>query len=130
MRALGAQCGELGLAAFGLDAPLVAKARTFLRDVYDHVVRVHDTLEGLRDEVAGARDAYLSMVSVRMNSVVKGLTLVATLTLPIIFVSGIYGMNFQHMPELAWMEGYPMALGLMFFSALIPFLYFRHKGWL
>lgn len=110
--------------------PIISKkARTFLRDVYDHVVRVHDTVEGLRDEVAGARDAYLSMVSVRMNSVMKGLSLVATIILPLTFVTGIYGMNFHKMPLLDNPVGFWITCGMMVALAAVMYAWFRKRGW-
>jgi len=110
--------------------PIISKkARTFLRDVYDHVVRVHDTVEGLRDEVAGARDAYLSMVSVRMNSVMKGLSLVATIILPLTFVTGVYGMNFHHMPLLDHPVGFWITCGMMAGLAVVMYAWFRKRGW-
>ena len=105
------------------------KARTFLRDVYDHVVRVHDTVEGLRDEVAGARDAYLAIVSNRVNAVMKGLSLVATLILPLTFVTGIYGMNFTHMPLVHDVAGFWVTCATMAVLGLVMFLWFRAKKW-
>jgi magnesium transporter len=110
--------------------PMISKkARTFFRDVYDHVVRVHDTVEGLRDEVAGARDAYLSMISVRMNSVMKGLSLVATIILPLTFVTGIYGMNFAHMPLLEHPAGFWLTCGMMTGLGGLMYAWFRKQGW-
>jgi magnesium transporter len=108
---------------------LSKKARTFLRDVYDHVVRVHDTVEGLRDEVAGARDAYLAIVSNRVNAVMKGLSLVATLILPLTFVTGIYGMNFTHMPLVHEASGFWITCGTMALLGAAMFAWFRAKKW-
>ena len=105
------------------------KARTFYRDVYDHVVRVHDTVEGLRDEVAGARDAYLSIVSNRVNSVMKGLSLVATIILPLTFVTGIYGMNFHRMPLVQDPHGFWITCAVMVALGAAMFAWFRSKGW-
>lgn len=108
---------------------LTKKARTFLRDVYDHVVRVHDTVEGLRDEVAGARDAYLAIVSNRVNSVMKGLSLVATIILPLTFVTGIYGMNFHRMPLIDDPHGFWVTCSLMVALGAAMYAWFRAKGW-
>jgi magnesium transporter len=102
----------------------------FFRDVYDHFVRVNDLLEGFRDLLTGALEAYLSVQNNRMSEVMKTLTLISTVMLPLTFVAGVYGMNFQHMPELAWYYGYPIALLIMATIAGGILLYFRHKGWI
>jgi magnesium transporter len=109
---------------------LSKKARTFLRDVYDHVVRVHDTVEGLRDEVAGARDAYLAIASNRMNSVMKALTIVSTLALPVLLISGIFGMNFTEMPLTHDHRGFWYSCGLIVAMGAGMFAWFRSKRWL
>lgn len=102
----------------------------FYRDVYDHFLRVNDTIEGYRDLVGAALDAYLSVQSNRMNEVMKTLTMISTVMLPLTFIAGVYGMNFEHMPELKWMAGYPFALVLMAVIAAAILMWFRHKGWL
>jgi magnesium transporter len=110
--------------------PVIAKkSREFFRDVYDHVVRVHDTVELLRDEVAGLRDAYLTMVSNRMNEVMKSLALVSTIILPLTFLTGIYGMNFEWMPMLHHEQGFWFAAGLMLVLGIGMYAWFRRKGW-
>jgi magnesium transporter len=110
--------------------PMISKkARTFFRDVYDHVVRVHDTVEGLRDEIAGARDAYLAMMSNRVNGVMKGLSLVATIILPLTLVTGVYGMNFAEMPFLHHPAGFWLTCGAMSALGAGMFWWFRRKGW-
>jgi len=106
------------------------EAAPFYRDVYDHFLRVNDLIESYRDLVTGALDAYLSVQSNRMNEVMKTLTLISTIMLPITFVAGVYGMNFEHMPELRTAWGYPSALTLMAVIALSTLLWFRHKGWI
>jgi magnesium transporter len=108
---------------------LSKKARTFLRDVYDHVVRMHDTVEGLRDEVAGARDAYLAIASNRMNAVMKALTIVSTLALPVLLVSGLYGMNFESMPYVHEPWGFWFAFAAMTAIGAGMFAWFRSKRW-
>jgi len=101
----------------------------YLRDVHDHFVRVGDLADSYRDLVTSALDAYLSVQSNRMNEVMKTLTLISTVMLPITFIAGVYGMNFEHMPELRWQYGYPYALGLMAAVAVGAVLFFRHKKW-
>ena len=107
-----------------------AEAVPFFRDVYDHFLRVNDLVESYRDLVTSSLDAYLSVQSNRMNDIMKTLTLIATVMLPITFVAGVYGMNFKAMPELDWAWGYPYALGLMGLITIGSFWWFRHKGWI
>lgn len=113
-----------------------AEAIPFYRDVYDHFLRINDIVEGYRDLVSSALDAYLSVQSNRMNEVIKTLTLISTVMLPLTFIAGIYGMNFHpdaspyNMPETEWRWGYPVALGLMAVVAVGILLWFRHKGWI
>jgi magnesium transporter len=102
----------------------------FLRDVYDHTIQIIDTIESLRDTVSGMLDIYLSSISNRMNEVMKVLTVIATIFIPLTFVAGIYGMNFDFMPELHWAWGYFGALGVMAAVAVVMVLYFRRKRWL
>ena len=102
----------------------------YLRDVYDHTIQVIDTVESLRDMVSGMLDTYLSSVSNRMNEVMKVLTIIATIFIPITFIAGIYGMNFAFMPELGWRGGYFVVLGVMAGAALAMVIYFRRKRWL
>jgi magnesium transporter len=102
----------------------------FYRDVYDHFLRINDLLDSYRDTVSSALEAYLSVQSNRMNEVMKTLTMISTVMLPLTFIAGVYGMNFKHMPELEWMLGYPFSLVLMGVVATAILLWFRHKGWL
>jgi magnesium transporter len=102
----------------------------FYRDVYDHFLRVNDLVESYRDLVTSALEAYLSVQSNRMNDIMKTLTLMSTVMLPITFIAGVYGMNFEHMPELKWLYGYPAALGLMAVIAGGCLLWFRYRGWI
>jgi magnesium transporter len=104
--------------------------KLYLRDVYDHTVQVIDTVETYRDMVSGLQDLYLSSVSNKMNEVMKVLTIIATIFIPLTFIAGIYGMNFEFMPELKWKIGYFFIWGLMLVIALIMLLYFRRKKWL
>lgn len=104
--------------------------RVFLRDAYDHTVQVIDTIETMRELLSSLMDLYLSNVSNRMNEVMKVLTIIATLFIPLTFIVGIYGMNFERMPELQWRWGYPAVLLLMAVVAGGMLRYFRRKKWL
>jgi magnesium transporter len=113
------------------ESPLIHKAtRIFLRDVYDHTIQVIDTIETFRDLVSGMLDVYLSSVSNKMNEVMKLLTIIATIFIPLTFVAGIYGMNFKYMPELEWHWGYFAALFVMVGIVLLMVFYFKRKRWL
>jgi magnesium transporter len=101
----------------------------YLRDVYDHVVQVMDAIETYRDMLSGMLDIYLSSVSNRLNEVMKVLTIIATIFMPLTFIAGVYGMNFQHMPELKTLWGYPACLGLMAAISVFMVLYFKRKKW-
>jgi magnesium transporter len=113
------------------ESKLIHKAtRVYLRDIYDHTIQVIDTLETSRDILSGMLDIYLSGMSYRMNTVMKVLTIIATIFMPLTFIAGVYGMNFVNMPELEWYWGYPM---VMLFMATIAFgmlAYFKRKKWL
>ncbi|MBN1686879.1 MAG: magnesium/cobalt transporter CorA [Spirochaetales bacterium] len=102
----------------------------YLRDVHDHVMRIVDTTESLRDVVAGLLELYLTTSSSRTNDVMKVLTMIATIFIPLTFVAGVYGMNFVYMPELAAKAGYPIVLAAMALIAGGMVLYFKKKKWL
>ena len=102
----------------------------YLRDVYDHTIQVIDTIETFRDMISGMLDIYLSSVSNRMNEVMKVLTIIATIFIPLTLVAGIYGMNFQYMPELGWRWGYPVVWLVMLAIGVVMLVYFRRKKWL
>lgn len=104
------------------------RALPFYRDIHDHFVRVVDLSEGYRELLSGALDVYLTTVSNRMNAVMKTLTTVSVVMLPLTFIAGLYGMNFDRMPELHWRYGYPFALGLMLTIASLLITWFRKKG--
>jgi len=107
-----------------------AEAVPFYRDVYDHFARVTELADNHRDMAAAVMEAYLSVQSNRMNEVMKRLTLISTVMLPLTFIAGVYGMNFEHMPELGWRWGYAFALGLMATVAGGVLLWFRTKRWM
>ena len=102
----------------------------YLRDVYDHTIQVIDTAETFRDMLSGMLDIYLSSVSNRMNEVMKVLTVIATIFIPLTFLAGVYGMNFKHMPELQWVWAYPALWLVMLAIALVMLLYFHRRKWL
>jgi magnesium transporter len=102
----------------------------YLRDVYDHTIQVMDTVESFRDMVSGMLDTYLSSISNRMNVVMKVLTIIATIFIPLTFIAGIYGMNFRFMPELEWHWGYFVVLLIMAVIGVFMVFYFRRKRWL
>jgi len=102
----------------------------YLRDVYDHTIQVIDTIETFRDMVSGMLDIYLSSVSNHMNEVMKVLTIIATIFIPLTFIAGIYGMNFVNMPELQWPWGYFMVWGVMIIIFIGMLIFFKRKKWL
>ena len=113
------------------ESPIVCDAtRIYLRDVYDHTIQVIDALETCRDMVSGMLDIYLSSISKKMNEVMKTLTIIATIFIPLTFVAGLYGMNFEFMPELHWRLAYPLVLLVMVVIGIIMLFYFRRKRWL
>lgn len=102
----------------------------YLRDVYDHIVQVIDMVETLRDIISGMLDIYLSSISIKLNEVMKVLTIIATIFIPLTFIVGVYGMNFQYMPELTWPWGYPAVWLVMLATAAAMLAFFRRKKWL
>jgi len=113
-----------------MGSSLMAKSTVvYLRDVYDHAVFVIETIETYRDMVAGMLEIYLSSVSNKMNEVMKVLTVIATVFIPLTFITGVYGMNFNYMPEITWKYGYFIILFVMFLIAVFMFAYFHRKKW-
>ncbi len=102
----------------------------YFRDVYDHTIRIIETIETYRDILSGILDIYLSSISNKINAVMKVLTIIATIFMPLTFLAGIYGMNFEYMPELKWRWGYPLILGIMLFIGITMVIYFKKKDWL
>jgi len=112
------------------ESPLVrGKTSVFFRDLYDHTIQVMDTVESLRDMSSGMQDVYLSSVSNRMNDIMRVLTVIATIFIPMTFIVGVYGMNFKYMPELEWHWGYPMVWGVMLCIGISMLIYFKIKNW-
>jgi magnesium transporter len=104
--------------------------RPFYRDVYDHLVRVVDLADSYRDLISGSLEAYLSVVSNRLNEIMKVLTIFSAVMLPLTFIAGVYGMNFDNMPELHSRWGYFAVWGLMIVVALAMLVFFRRRGWI
>lgn len=102
----------------------------YLRDVYEHLIQVSDSIESHRDLLASIMDLYLSGESNKMNKTMQVLTIIATIFIPMTFVAGIYGMNFDHMPELHWTYGYQYVWGIMLIILIIMVIFFRRKKWL
>jgi magnesium transporter len=109
---------------------IVSDTKTYLKDVYSHTIQVMDTIETLREVVGGMMDTYLSSLSNRMNEVMKILTIIASIFIPITFIAGIYGTNFEYIPELTWHGSYFVMLGAMFVIVIIMLAYFKKKEWL
>jgi magnesium transporter len=113
------------------ESPLIQESTApYLRDVYDHVVQVIDSVEIYREMLTELLETYLSSVSNRLNEIMKVLTIIATIFMPLTFLAGVYGMNFRHMPETEWRFGYPVALAGMAAIAAIMLVYFKRKKWL
>ncbi len=113
------------------DSTLISHSTNiYLRDVYDHTIQIIDMVETIRDIITGLLDMYLSNISNKMNEVMKVLTIIATIFIPLTFIAGIYGMNFVNMPELRYKWGYFMVLGLMGIIAIGMLWFFRRKKWL
>jgi magnesium transporter len=107
-----------------------AKLAPYLRDVHGHTIQIIDNLESLRDMLSGTLDIYMTVVSNRMNEVMKVLTVIATIFMPLTFIAGIYGMNFEVMPELKWPFGYALVWLVMLTTAIGMTLFFKRKRWL
>jgi len=112
------------------DSSLVAQStEIFLRDAYEHTIQVIDTIETMRDTLSSALDIYLSSMSNRMNEIMRVLTVMSTLFIPLTFIVGVYGMNFEHMPELAWRFGYAGVWLVMLATVIGMLIFFRRQRW-
>jgi magnesium transporter len=108
---------------------ITAETRLFLRDAYDHAVQVIDTVETMRDVTASLIDLYLSSTSIKMNEIMKVLTVIGTLFIPLTFLVGVYGMNFDWFPELHWKYSYPVLWAIMIATVVSMLVFFRRRGW-
>ena len=114
-----------------VESPLIRKDTfIFLRNVYGHTIEIIETIESFRDLIAGMIDIYLSSLSMKLNEVMKVLTIIATIFIPLTFIVGIYGMNFKHMPELSWRFGYPAIMLVILAAGVSMLVYFRRKKWI
>lgn len=113
------------------ELPLINKAtEIFFRDVYDHTIQIIETMETDRDMISGMLDIYVSSISNRMNEIMKVLTVIATIFIPMTFLAGVWGMNFKYMPEIGWRWSYPVFWLLMIAIAVFMLFYFHRKKWL
>jgi len=129
-RVLSPQRGVIDRLSRGEYALIGERARIYYRNIYDHLLRIEMLTYNLRDMVESALSTYLSSVSNRMNEVMKVLTLIATIFIPLTFIAGIYGMNFANMPELQWRYGYFSILIVMAVIGISLVVYFRRRSWL
>ena len=113
-----------------VDSTLVTdNTKFYLHDVLDHLALEMDVIQNLKDLSETLLELHLSFLSQRMNDVMRTLTIVATIFVPLTFITSLYGMNFKHMPELEWYWGYPFILTLILAVAGVMLTYFRKKGW-
>lgn len=109
--------------------------RVYLRDCYDHTIQILDMVETYRELASSLMDIYLSSISNRMNEIMKILTIISSIFIPLTFIAGVYGMNFKsenspwNMPELSWYWGYPVTIAIMLIIALCMTFFFWRKGW-
>jgi len=114
----------------GDEEPFGEAVRIYFRDAHDHALQVLDAIESYREVTVGLMDVYLSSVSNRLNEVMKTLTIISSIFIPLTFIVGVYGMNFDWMPELRWRWGYPVVWAVMIVVSLLLLWWFRHRGWL
>lgn len=105
------------------------ETKRYLRDLYEHVIQVNDSIDSQREVIASIQDLYLSGTSNKMNEVMKVLTVISTIFIPLTFIAGVYGMNFANMPELSWKYGYFIIIGIMLLIFIGMVIYFRRKRW-
>ncbi|HWO96940.1 MAG TPA: magnesium/cobalt transporter CorA [Bacillus sp. (in: firmicutes)] len=105
------------------------KYKAYFTDIYDHLLKLAESIESNRELTTDIRDSYISLNSNRMNSIMMTLTVITTIFMPLTFIAGIYGMNFEHMPELTWRYGYFLVLGIMAVIGISMFFWFKAKGW-
>jgi magnesium transporter len=106
------------------------KTHSFIRDLYDHIVNVSESIDLYREMIWSLMDMHMTIISNKMNEVMKVLTIIATIFIPLTFIAGIYGMNFDNMPELQYKYGYFILWGVMIIIFIFMLMYFRRKKWL
>lgn len=129
-RGISAQREALSLFLASPTSHVETSSLPYLSDTLDHATQIYEVMDNQKDQVSGLLNTYLSMVSYRSNEVMKVLTIMASIFIPLTFVAGIYGMNFENMPELSKPWAYPAALGAMATMAMLMVLYFVRKGWI
>lgn len=129
-RTVAPQADVISLITKGTSRFIMQQNLAYFRNVYDNMVRFNDTMGGLRDIISGAMEAYVSIVSNRLNEIMKTLTIIATIMMPLTLVASIYGMNFKHMPELNSVYGYPMVIAVMAVIMISMLFYFKKKRWI
>jgi len=129
-RTIGPQADVISIIARG-DYEFVSPANVlYYRNIYDNLVRLNDIVGTSRDIITGAMEAYVSVVSNRLNEIMKTLTVIATIMMPLTMVASIYGMNFKHMPELDSPYGYPVTMGVMALITIVMLVYFKRRKWM
>jgi magnesium transporter len=114
-----------------LDSLLISESTgIYFKDIFDHVIALIDSVETFRDMLSGMLDVYLSAASMKLNEVMKVLTIIATIFMPLTFLAGVYGMNFKYMPELEWRWGYFGVWAVMLTIAVLMLKFFRNKKWI
>ncbi|CAM2010776.1 magnesium/cobalt transporter CorA [Acanthopleuribacter pedis] len=122
---------DLNNAILRVDLPVIQDGtQLYFRDVHDHALQCLDQVESVQESINNALNFYHSMISLRLNEVMKFLTMMGSIFIPLTFIAGIYGMNFQEMPELKWRYGYPAAMALMALVSIGILMYFKRKKWL
>jgi magnesium transporter len=121
---------EIGAIEKSESAMIHPETKVYWRDLYDHTIQIIELVETFRDILGGMHDTYLSSMSNRMNEIMKMLTIIATIFIPLTFIVGVYGMNFEYMPELKWRFGYYMIWGIMLIVGIGLLVYFKRRKWI
>lgn len=129
-RTIGPQADVISLIARGNFEFVTPSSLIYFRNIHDNLVRLNDIVGTSRDIITGAMEAYVSIVSNRLNEIMKTLTIIATIMMPLTLIASIYGMNFKHMPELSSKYGYPMVITIMAVIIISMLIYFRRKKWI
>lgn len=129
-RTIGPQADVVSLMARG-DFEVISSANTiYFRNIYDNLVRLNDVVGTSRDIITGSMEAYVSIVSNRLNEIMKTLTVITTIMMPLTLIASFYGMNFKHMPEVESKFGYPAVIAAMVTLTVIMLIYFKRRKWL
>jgi magnesium transporter len=129
-RMIGPQADVIGLLARGSYRAISPASAAYFRNIYDDMMRFNDTVGASRDVISGAMEAYVSISSNRLNEIMKTLTVIATIMMPLTLIASIYGMNFKNMPELSSVYGYPTVILTMVLITVLMVIYFRRRKWI